>query len=274
MTMPMKRKWMSVIAGAAALLLSACGVQIQMTTLKPAEIDLGRGAPLTVQDCSRNSESSQLAQAFRQQIANDGFYAQYDGSTQLELHNVSVENVSSSGHSPRQDGRGKKSKKEHRPTPGLHGVVVVMNGGKQIYRRDYTQSVYAGTDGRPDMAVACAEFAAEIMDDLTPVKEVYYEYIEPDDTNPALEQAAKACSVGNWSIGKELVKNALRQNPNCAEAYYLLGLIARNDRDFQTSDNYFYRANALNSQSKYTDALRDNARMQQDEVRAGWQMNN
>ena len=40
---------MSVIAGAAALLLSACGVQIQMTTLQPAEIDLGRGAPLTVQ---------------------------------------------------------------------------------------------------------------------------------------------------------------------------------------------------------------------------------
>lgn len=270
--MHMKRKWMSVIVGVAALLLSACGVQIQMTTLQPAEIDLGRGAPLTVQDCSHNRESSRLVQAFRRQIANDGFYAQYDGNTQLELHNVYVENVPSRGHHPRHDERGKKSKKEHRPTPRLHGVVVVMNGGRQIYRRDYTQSVYTDIDGRPDMTDACEEFAEEIMGDLTPRKKVYYEYIEPDETNPALEQAAKACSVGNWSIGKELVDNALHQNPNCAEAYYLLGLIARNDRDFQTSDNYFYRANALNSQSKYTDALRDNARMQQDEARAGWQM--
>ena len=107
----MKRKWMSVIAGAAALLLSACGVQIQMTTLKPAEIDLGRGAPLTVQDCSRNRESSRLAQAFRRQIANDGFYAQYAGNTQLELHNVYVENMPPRGHRPRHDDRGKKSKK-------------------------------------------------------------------------------------------------------------------------------------------------------------------
>ncbi|MDO5464931.1 MAG: hypothetical protein Q4F40_08345 [Akkermansia sp.] len=272
--MQMKRKWMSVIVGAAALLLSACGVQIQMSTLKPAEIDLGRGAPLTVQDCSHNREGARLAQAFRRQIANDGFYAEYAGSSQLELHNVYVEDMPSRGHHPRHEERGKKSKKEHRPTPRLHGVVVVMHSGRQIYRRDYSQSVYTDSEGRPDITEACEEFAEEIMEDLTPRKKTYYEYIEPDDTNPALEQAAKACSVGNWFIGKELVDNALRQNPNCAEAYYLLGLIARNDRDFHTSDSYFYRANALNPQSKYTSALKDNARMQQDEARAGWQMGN
>ncbi len=252
------------------MLLSACGVQIQMKTLKPAEIDLGRGAALMVRDCEGSRTGRRLADAFRLQIAQDAFYAQFHGNTCLELHNVYIENPPPPPHKRRKVETRKKS--EHYPTPYLHAVVTVMQDGRQIYRRDYAESIWVNSEGHMELREACADFAAEIMEDLTPRQVTYSEYITPDESNPALEQAARACAVGNWANGKSLAENALRHNPNCAEAYYLLGLIARNDRDFRSSDDYFYRANAIRPASKYAEALQDNARMQKNEARAGWQM--
>ena len=263
----MKKIFRAILCCVSVALLSACGVQIQMQTLKPAAIDLGRGAALSVRDCSHTRESRPLAEAFRLQIAQDGFYAQAHGKARLELHNVYLENPPP----PHRHDKHKDDKKS-RPLPRLHAVVTVMNNGYQLYRRDYTESVWVDSKGHIQLRDACESFAEEIMDDLTPRQVTYCEYISPDDSNPALEQAARACSVGNWVQGRLLVQNALRQNPNCAEAFYLLGLISRNERDFSTSDNYFYRANALCPESKYASALRDNDRLQQDEARAGRQM--
>ena len=274
----MKKIFRAITHCVLATLLSACGVQIQMETLKPAAIDLGRGAALSVRDCVGSPTSRGLADALRRQIAQDGFYAQYPSNTRVELCNVYIENPPPPPHRHRghkaKDEHKHKDKKKHdsRPTPYLHAVVVVMQGGQQIYRRDYKDMIWVDSEGHMQLRDACDEFASEIMDDLTPRQVTYFEYITPDETNPALEQAARACSVGNWSQGKVLAENALRHNPQCAEAYYLLGLIARNDREFRSSDDYFYRANSLSANSKYSAALRDNARMQQNEARAGWQM--
>lgn len=269
----MKRLIHIIVGCVGAALLSACGVQIQMQTLKPAEIDLGRGAAMTVCDCVSNHASRALADAFRLQIAKDGFYAQYPSDVCLELHNVYIKDAPPHGHRDRHKHGERKHEEKSHPTPYLCGVVTVMERGRQIYRRDYRESIWLDSKDRMQLREACEDFAEEIMDELTPRQVAYYEYVTPDETNPALEQAARACSVGNWANGKQLVENALRQNPNCAEAYYLLGLIARNDREFRSSDNYFYRANALRPSSKYADALQDNARLQQNEARAGWQMN-
>lgn len=56
------------------LLLSSCGVQIQLATLRPAAVDIGRGALITVHNLSGGRASAALTEAFCNHILTDGFY--------------------------------------------------------------------------------------------------------------------------------------------------------------------------------------------------------
>lgn len=261
----------NMVVCAWAIMLSSCGVQIQMETLRPAEVDLGRGSALHVVDCEHSRSGMQLVQAFRRRIAQDGFYALRPGGARLELHRVYLQNPPPPPHVYRRE-RKEKDRNDYRPSPRLNAVVLVMQGGYQIYRRDYTESVWVDHRGRMNLTAACEEFADEIMDDLTPRTVRYCEYVSPDENNPALEQAARACAAGDWGRGKTLADSALKHDPNCAEAYYLLGLIARHERDFSGAERYFRQAYGTSQQGKYADALKDNARIQRNEARAAWQM--
>ncbi len=254
------------------LLLSSCGVQIQLTTLRPAAVDIGRGALITVHNLSGGRASAALTEAVCNHILTDGFYelSHRGRGVCLELHNVHLDNPPPPRHHEERPGGKKHS--TSRPSPRLSAVVIVRSCGQQLYRRDHTETVWVNSDGRMDLLEACEDFAEEIMDDLVPRRVLYSEYITPDENIPALEEAARACAAGNWSMGRTLVERVLAVNPACAEAYYLLGLIARNEGDYSASDSCFSRANSLSPQSKYAEGLRDNARMQQNEARAQSQM--
>ena len=268
----MKRAVRMAIMSAVALFLSACGVQIQMTTIRPADVDLGRGATLSVHSHGEGRYGARLAEAFRLEIGKRGFYALgHHGDASIRLSNVYVSNPPPPPHRHRDGGR--KDERRSAPIPRLHAVVTVNRHGYQLYRRDYSESVYVDSHGHMDILDACEEFAEEIMDDLTPRMVRYSEYITPDETNPALEQAARACAAGNWARGRELARSAISVNSNCAEAYYLLGLIARNEGDYEESDNCFAQAYSLQPISKYSSARNDNARLRHDEARAYQQMN-
>lgn len=264
------------------VLLSSCGVQIQMTTLSASSAGLSSGTPLCVRNSSWGYTGEMLANAFRERISADGFFLlRYEGSGSviLELREVYVEDPPPPGYRPSHY-YDKKKHKHHKddhypppPSPKLNATVVVRSGGTSYYHRSYREYVSIDYDGRMDLRDACRDMAASAMRDLTPHAVTYSEYVDPDDNIPALEQAARACAAGNWTLGRQYATPLLTQYPHCAEAYYLMGLIERHDGDFDASNDYFRQAHRMKPDSKYNSAIRDNENMRRTESIARQQMN-
>ena len=126
------------------------------------------------------------------------------------------------------------------------------------------------TGGNADASVRSE---ADVMRDLTPHQVRYSMGVDEVEGNPAVVQAAQACAAGNWEMGRSLAQAALQQNPNEAEACYVLGIIERNARNYTASDSWFSKAYSLKPESKYMSALRGNAQLQNDEQRAHAQLN-
>lgn len=262
------------------LLLSSCGVQIQMTTLSASAAGLGSGTPLCVRNTSWNYTGDMLANAFRERISADGFFhLRYDGagSVILELQNVYVEDPPHHHHKHHHDKKHDKHDKDHHnppppPTPKLNATVVVHSGGSSYYHRSFREYISVDYEGRMDLRDACYDLAAAAMRALTPHAVSYSEYVDPDNAIPALEQAARACAAGNWTLGRQYATPLLTSHPNCAEAHYLMGLIERHDGDYNASNDYFRQAHQLAPSGKYRGALQDNERMRQTESAARQQM--
>jgi tetratricopeptide (TPR) repeat protein len=167
----------------------------------------------------------------------------------------------------------KDDKHRKRPYPNRVDLTAdVVCNYQRIYRRNCSQYVSTDYEYRPDWEEAAEGIAEDVMRDLTPHQVRYSETVDEVETNPAVEQAARACAAGNWEGGRSLARQALAQNPNEAEAYYVLGLIERNARNYTASDAHFRKAHSLNPQGKYLSAIHDNSRLQQDEQRARQQM--
>lgn len=251
-----------------AVVLCSCGVQIQMDTMSPSAAGLGRGNPLMVSDYTGNHASRMLESAFRNRIIYDGFFRLSSSyGINIELCNVHVENEPHHHHH-----HDNKDKDHTQPLPTLCATVYIRSGGRTVYQRSFRETVYLRDNDRMKLREACEEIAEEAMDDLTPHPVRYSRYITPDDNIPELEQAANACARRNWQLGRQLTSALLSRYPHCAEAHYLMGLIERNDGNYPASDACFSTAHQLKPDSKYSNGLHDNVRMQQDEAAAAAQM--
>lgn len=261
----MRSLWSSVVLGAVAWVCCSCGTQVYLHKWQPAQVDLPRGTVLRVHPETRGPLRHELRRAFAQQIASDGFYC-VDGAgpwAEIRLHRVHVNMTD-----PPKDDKHRK-----RPYPNRVDLTAdVVCNYQRIYRRNCSQYVSTDYEYRPDWEDAAEEIAEEVMRDLTPHQVRYSETVDGVETNPAVEQAALACAAGNWEGGRSLARRALAQNPNEAEACYVLGIIERNARNYSESDSWFRKAYSLNPQSKYLSGINDNSRLQQDEQRARQQM--
>lgn len=256
----------SVALIAVVWVCSSCGTQVYLHKWQPAKVDLPRGTVLRVQAEVDGPMYTELNRAFVQQIARDGFYSVegYGPFADIRLHRMQVHFTE-----PAKD-----SKCCTRPHPnGVELTADLVSNYQRIYRREFLQYVSTDCNCRSDWEKAAEEIAGEVMWDLTPHMVRYSETVDDVDENPAVKQAALACAAGNWEGGRELAQRALEKNPNEAEAYYVLGLIERNARNYAASDDYFRKAYSLDSQSKYRAALNNNTYQQNEEARAHSQMN-
>lgn len=100
----------------------------------------------------------------------------------------------------------------------------------------------------------------------------YTERVQGNDENPYIEQGARECAAGNWSTGRAYAQKAIETNPADAEAYFLMGLIERNEQNFSKSSAYFAKANAVKPSGKYTSAIQKNNAISTNEARARKQL--
>jgi tetratricopeptide (TPR) repeat protein len=138
--------------------------------------------------------------------------------------------------------------------------------GNILYRRTLSDTNYSDYADYDDIAV-------EVVRDLVPRTVRYSVRIKPQEGNTILEQAVQACQQGDWNTGSALAEASLQTYPNDAEAYYLLGIIERNNRNFAASDAHFNRAYAIAPSSRYTSAIRENNVIKQKEDLAISQLN-
>lgn len=251
---------------AVAWVVSSCATQVYLSKWEPAQVDLPRGTVLHVTPEAHGPLRHELRRAFAQQIAADGYYSVYGGgpSAQLRLHHVHVNMVD-----PPKDDKHRK-----RPYPNRVELTAdVIYNYQRIYRRELSEYVGSDFEYRPDWEDTAEEIAEDVMRDLTPHVVRYSMGVDEVEANPAVKQAALACAAGNWEQGRALAQAALQQNPNEAEACYVLGIIERNARNYSASDSWFRKAHSLKPESKYASALRGNAQLQQDEQRAHAQLN-
>ena len=251
---------------AVAWVLSSCATQVYLNKWAPSQVDLPRGTVLRVEPETRGPLRHELRRAFEQQIARDDYYRLGGAAPQarLRLHRVHVNMVE-----PARDDKRHKHSYPNR----VELTADLLCNYQRVYRRDVSEYVSLDFDNRPNWEDAAEEIAAEVMRDLTPHLVRYSMGVDEVEGNPAVEQAARACAAGNWEQGRSLAHAALEQNPNEAEACYVLGIIERNARNYSESDSWFRKAHSLSPDSKYSSALRGNSQLQADENRACRQMN-
>lgn len=255
-----------MVLAAVAWVLNSCATQVYLSKWEPSQVDLPRGTLLHVDVETHGPLRHELRRAFTQQIAADGYYSLHGNGpcTHLRLHHVHVNMVEPS--------EADKHRKRAYPNRVELRADVICNY-RRIYRREVSEYVSCDYEYRPDWAEAAEDIAAEVMRDLTPHLSRYSMGVDAVEGNPAVEQAALACAAGNWEQGRALAHAALQQNPDEAEACYVLGIIERNARHYSASDTWFRKAHGLKPDSKYASALQGNALLQQDEQRAYNQMN-
>lgn len=256
----------SVACVVVAWVFGSCATQVYLNRWEPAQVDLPRGLVLHIDAETRGPLRRELHRAFAQQISADGYYTVDGGGpcAHVRLHCVHVNMVEPSG----------EDKHHRRPYPNRVELTAdVVCNHQRIYRRELSEYISCDYEDRPDWEGAAEDIAADVMRDLTPHLARYSMGVDAVDENPAVDQAAQACAAGNWEQGRQLAHAALQQNPNEAEACYVLGIIERNARNYAESDSWFRKAYQLKPESKYTSAIRGNAAQQAAEQRAYSQLN-
>lgn len=248
-----------------AWVCSSCGTQVYLNKWEPSQVALPRGTVLHVRAEARGPLRYELRRAFEQQIAADSYYRLHGdaGCADIRLHRVEVEM-----RQPAED-----DKYHKRPYPVRVNLTAdVISNYQRIYRRECSQYVGFRRAGHADWEAVAEDVASAVMRDLTPHQELYAERVDEVETNPSVELAARACAAGNWTGGREYAAAALEQNPQEAEAYYVLGLIERNARQYAESDACFRKAYSLKPERKYAAGVADNARLKADEELAQQQL--
>lgn len=242
--------------------LSSCGVQIQLESALPAEVNFGRGSRIMFESCSDTDEGDYILSYLFDLMEKDGYYTPCGDGCRSPKAVLGVESyISSQKH---------KTKDGSYTTYKLNATVYIGNA----YRRSFSSSVYRDSSGGLDTASTCRSIARSVMSDITPQSYTYYEKVKGNDENPYIEQGANQCAAGNWEEGKALALKALEKNANEPEAYFLLGLYERNNMNYDKSNSYFEKANQIKANGKYTSAIRKNSVLKRNEDAVRKQLGN
>lgn len=241
--------------------ISSCGIQIQLESAMPAEVNFGRNSRIMFESSADTDEAEYINSYLWDLMEKDGYYTPCGDGCSSAKATISTEAYISS--------REHKSKDGTYTTYELHATVSIGNA----YRRTFNSSVYRDSTGRLDTPSKCRSIAKAVMNDITPQSYTYYEKVKGNDENPYVEQAAEQCAKGNWEEGKALGLKAIEKNANEAEAYFLLGLYERNDMNYTKSNQYFKKAYEINQDSKYSEAIENNSILKKNEDAVRKQLN-
>lgn len=259
----MKRGLQVVLFILVSCFLLSCGVQVQLQTLVPSEVGLRRGTSLRIVKQTCHPAAQRLEDALYEQLADCGFYTLGGNSALLAIRDVHR-------HTQRYINHTCKADEECRCTETvrtyLEATVQLEYHGQILYHRTHSDTSYSHF-------ADYAAVAASIVQKLVPRVVWYSERVKPADGNETLRAAAKACADGDWQTGDVLARRSLQEFPQDAEAYYLLGLIERNNRNFGASDAHFRQAYSLHADAKYSNAITRNASLAQNETAAHAQLN-
>lgn len=247
--MNIKKTITSILVSAVAFVLASCSVPIQMENAEPAQTNLGRGTVIRGVRY-KDKISRKLSKAIAYRIIQDGYYTIGSGKPGdrmvfLEIMNASLETRSNDNGSSYSDLIATFRIRDYVDRE-LHRARIIERVDKDPYGNLYVDD-------------ACRSIARTYMQQLTPHTVTYEEKVSPDDDNPSLELGAKACAAGNWEQGKHYAQQAITARPDDPEAYYLMGLIERKAMNYAQSTAYFEKADSIDSESKYKEAIIKNA---------------
>lgn len=245
------------------MLLISCGMQVQLQTLEPSQVNLKRGTSLRVASVYNNYPSAHLEDALYERLAQENFYTLGGSEAVLYIERAHVHQDRYINHTCHNSDHCHCTESVETT---LTATVQLEYHGNILYRRTLSDTTYSDYADYDDIAV-------EVVRDLVPRTVRYSVRIKPQDGNTVLEQAVQACQQGDWNTGRALAEASLQTYPNDAEAYYLLGIIERNHRNFAASDAHFNRAYAIAPSSRYTAAIRENNVIKQKEDLAISQLN-
>ena len=246
-----------------SLLLCACGVQIQLQTLEPAQTNLRRGSLLRVYALQYNDASRRLSKKLNEYFRDSGFFKL--GGTGATLY-IEQAYESTDIYTNHTCSSSEECTCSSTIETTVSATVYLAYKGRILYHRSLSDTSYSGFANYDYLA-------REIVNDLVPHTVTYSVRIKPQRGNDILEQAAESCRRGDWSGGKSLAKASLQSHPNDPEAYYLLGIIARHHGQYRASNDYFSRAAAIKPSTRYTRAIEDNAQIREKENLARAQLN-
>lgn len=261
--MNIKHTITSALSTAATLFLASCGVQIQMESAVPAQVNLGRGTMICCEPHG-NSVSQKICYAVGNSIRQDGYYTvgSYNGGKPIaffEVMNAQLQTTSGKNYSY---------------TDLITTVRISDAADRQLYRRSLKTDVDEDSYGNLYVDDACRTVAKTVMLDLTPHSVTYKEKVSPNDENPSIEMGALACANGNWEQGRSYAQQAIAHNPNDPEAYYLMGLIERNALNYAQSTAHFEKAYSIEDKGKYKSAILKNATLAANEDKVRQQLSN
>lgn len=262
----------SILLLTLSLLLCACGIQVQLQTVEPSKVNLRMGTSLRVAPVYRNYAVDRLQDALYAQLATTDFYALGGNEAILYIERAHIDQERYINHTCDDKHRHDKHHHHHHcdcvetVKTTLTATVQLELHGRIIYRRTLSDTSYSDYADFDDVA-------RDIVKDLVPRTVSYSVSIHPQDGNIVLENAAKACKHGDWQGGQSLAQSSLNTFPNDPEAYYLLGMVERYNRNFRASDDYFRKAASIKPSSRYSSAIRDNATISAKEQLARQQLN-
>lgn len=242
----MKKYWILAVAVATAFLTSCGGTLIEMTETVPAKVNIGRNTALSIVAPYSNYG---LKSAFESKITEDGFYV-LPGQASKGSATLSLENIE----------RGYLY-----GAPYLAADVRILKNGQTLYKKGYIGTAFRDNQGKIQYGGASRTIARTVMNDLTPREKAYSVLVDDARENPYVKQGAEACKVGNWAQGKAYALQALKTNPQEAEAYFLLGVIERNELNYSQSTQYFRKADAIKPSGKYKRYISENKGMEQND---------
>lgn len=234
----------------AAALLCSCGTQIEMVETVPAKVSFGRGTTIVVNSPMRDYG---LRKEMREHIVANGFYKLADRGGANSTAYLNFRDVLLKRYEP--------AKKDQLPSARLFATVEVLHNNYTEYYKSFNESVRLDPQGGEHLEEARHHIVRSIMRDITPHDEMFSVWVKGNKENPAIEQGAVACRRGYLDQAESLAKQALKVNPQEAEAYYLLGVVERRRHNFEKSSEYFRKANALAPSFKYSSAIEKNREM-------------
>lgn len=247
----MKRYKAIILVTAFATLLASCGTQIQLTEAIPAKMHLRRGTTLFVQ-----SGDEQMTRAFVNKIAQDGFYKQPGDGNITAYADLNVRDI---------DVKRKYSDNGVLLSADLSATAEVFAGYRTAYRERYSVGIPISSRDYEHFDDACDSFANVVMNDLTPHERAYHVRVKGSSKNAYVGMAAKYAKVGDWNSAATNALQAIKNDPNDPEAYYMAGIILRREMKYDASTRLFQKAYSLKPKGKYKQAIRKNAIMAQND---------